>query len=512
MLHFATVLGQNVTFECDYQMRTENVTFCFIQTNPQVTSQDSTLIRVTGNRLDGYDHSNIEVFFIRDRQMKFFPRNFSTFFASIMQLYVINCSLSAIKPKDLQGLENRLIYVNLSGNQLRSIEAHTFHNLRHLDLHDNKIELVHPEWMKTSAHLYYLDFSGNKCINEQARQTNFEIITLISMIVEKCQVSKEELESENTVSKEEVTRDTNDSERMTRNVEDNDINLHGDRQREGKILNLGKDNLNKAILNINQTLNELKTTINKKLNDLNIKELAESSKTQEMKLDSLIESVNRLNTSLTENINTLMSVKLSNQLTEFQANLTQNIDQLDSTKRSQNSSNMELTDQPIDSDEPEASTALILTNIALITIIVVFMLFKLIKFFRMRTKSSPESHYELPKINSPPNEPDVVTLSNENYEDPSRYYNNPPVEYSNERVYEELPNGDLSGVIDYAMSFKSTSRAKSSFDASYEELNCDKEATGYEEVGFSKQKGEERNVNAENLPSKLLCLIKNSSF
>lgn len=101
------------------------------------------------------------------------------------------------------------------------------------------------------------------------------------------------------------------------------------------------------------------------------------------------------------------------------------------------------------------------------------------------------------------------TESTEFYEDTGRFNNIVPAEYTGESVYEELPNSDLSGLVDFGMSFQSTTRLKTFIDASYEELNCDKEAfggTAYEEVGFSSPKIDEEKEcgSAEILPSKFL--------
>ena len=57
------------------------------------------------------------------------------------------------------------------------------------------------------------------------------------------------------------------------------------------------------------------------------------------------------------------------------------------------------------------------------------MLCKLIKFYCDKHKSTSESPYELPKINVQANELNTTSLSNENYEDTSRFNNNAQVEY-----------------------------------------------------------------------------------
>lgn len=122
--------------------------------------------------------------------MNFFPRDFSSFFSYIMNLTVVNCGLLEIKPKDLEKF-NRLFYIDLSDNKLKSIEANTFifnKNLPyHLDLHSNKIKLVQPAWINNNSNLSFLDFSKNDCIANGKRSHRVEVENLIIEITQKCQ-------------------------------------------------------------------------------------------------------------------------------------------------------------------------------------------------------------------------------------------------------------------------------------------------------------------------------------
>lgn len=184
------VFAQNVTFECHYEQEKVNyVSFCYIQKDPQVKSPHLTLVNVTGNELKGYSHYNIEVFYIKNRHMNFFPRDFSSFFVNIMNLTVVNCGLLEIKPKDLEKF-NRLFYIDLSDNKLKSIEANTFifnKNLPyHLDLHSNKIKFVQPAWINNNSNLSFLDFSKNDCIADGKRSHRVEVENLIMEITQKC--------------------------------------------------------------------------------------------------------------------------------------------------------------------------------------------------------------------------------------------------------------------------------------------------------------------------------------
>lgn len=164
-----------------------NLTICRIRSDPQINSSQITLTNVTGNK--NLSSDNVDVFLIDKYQMNYFPLNFSSFFTKIQKLLANNCKLHEIKPEDLQGL-NQLYHIDLSGNELQSIEANTFIfsniDLKHLDLHNNYIQFVHVNWIKVTGNLKFLDFSNNNCSNKEAENLYWKINLLVLNIIQDC--------------------------------------------------------------------------------------------------------------------------------------------------------------------------------------------------------------------------------------------------------------------------------------------------------------------------------------
>ena len=221
----------------DYTCKAENL---------QVVTENSTIGSIKGNHQRGKRDTDVTSLAVTDQTMKFLPHELSKFFPRLIKLSIENSKLSKINKFAFTGLPD-LKELIITGNSIAEIEPGSFdhvhqlklldisrnhihqlplrafenlHNLRTLNLNNNaikslnsdvmpdqskikiftikgnKLETVDPRIFKQLTNAETIDFTGNKCVDDQfskdAGEDRNTMMSLIGEIAMRCLGEKED--------------------------------------------------------------------------------------------------------------------------------------------------------------------------------------------------------------------------------------------------------------------------------------------------------------------------------
>lgn len=162
------------------------------------------ITEITGSHLDSKTNADVNIFFIRDSTVKYFPQNLKIFFANLEGILIQKSKLKEIRREDLKifpelrALEldsneiivlepnlfqfnNKLEWISLYGNQISHVDSQTFDNLigklRWFWLHDNTCEFDYAYDNVTKANEIIANIQTGYCKNEEklAEFLNLEV-------------------------------------------------------------------------------------------------------------------------------------------------------------------------------------------------------------------------------------------------------------------------------------------------------------------------------------------------
>lgn len=152
--------------------------------------------------------------FQNNQRLQFLPRNIGQKMPNLMDFRGSNASLTVLRNFYFKNMETRVIYMDLSSNKIRTIEAGAFDdliktevlwlqhnrietldeklfvtmvNLRELHLNDNKLKALSPKTFQIAGgQLELIDLSSNVCIDKTYNASTFDRIE--SDLLSKCVV------------------------------------------------------------------------------------------------------------------------------------------------------------------------------------------------------------------------------------------------------------------------------------------------------------------------------------
>jgi Leucine-rich repeat (LRR) protein len=131
--------------------------------------------------LDLPEDSKVKIFDIQDdKNIEFMPDNIGLKFPSVEVIWITNCSLQSLEPRQLKHLAE-LHYLVLNDNLIGEIKSGTFDELpelEYLDLQRNKIETLSPKLFERLKNLKDLLLSVNfiKTLDENIFVNNHNLI------------------------------------------------------------------------------------------------------------------------------------------------------------------------------------------------------------------------------------------------------------------------------------------------------------------------------------------------
>lgn len=140
--------------------------FCFVQQDPMVLNEN-----LVANILNTEDYPKTEGFLIEDKNFHFIPTNLGLTLKNLLAMTIKKSNLRKITSENLQDFR-KLMYLDLSFNQIEILEANLFANNLNLEmlwLNNNKIHRIDH---KSFAHLKKLssyNLEGNICINTEGK-------------------------------------------------------------------------------------------------------------------------------------------------------------------------------------------------------------------------------------------------------------------------------------------------------------------------------------------------------
>lgn len=161
---------------------------CDVQNTELVTSiDDRTITKVNS----GKSPNDVKGFWVRNKNVKFFPRGITKFFNNIENLSVEHCDLKNITKEDLKEFGDNLKKLWLYNTEIEVVESDLFEynqNLIFIDFEKNLIKLVGDDAFNGLRALKNLRLNNNPCTTGKDFVTNnsFEVLRLITNVKRKC--------------------------------------------------------------------------------------------------------------------------------------------------------------------------------------------------------------------------------------------------------------------------------------------------------------------------------------
>lgn len=219
-------------------------------------------------------------------KVNFMPKGFKNenIMPNLKMLLLKEGNLQKLKKSDLKQFGGDLIYLNLRGNKIRSLDADLFEynsNLEYVDLSENPLQYIEPgffENFEKMKNLSYVRFENCDCMNQSILSSNHEDIALKYWDFSKCT---------NETSLEDIENILQDIHNKTQQGLDNDANFV-------KKLDISVQEINASSERVEKNLQRDLFDVKDFLGDLMIKKIDEESQGPERYIWIVIFTVSML--------------------------------------------------------------------------------------------------------------------------------------------------------------------------------------------------------------------------
>ncbi|KAG5679646.1 hypothetical protein PVAND_009203 [Polypedilum vanderplanki] len=184
-------VGNTATIECKYFMYdgyweiNESVYNCDVLNIGVFTGERVTIENVEGNHENGKTDDDVQIFYLRDANLNYFPRNLENVFKNLLLIGILNSNLIEITSEDLKPFP-KLKYLRIWGNPIEVIREDLFiHNLAMevIILYNNEINHIDPKAFSHLNKLRAVDLRHNVCkFDKDEANTKTEVLEIVKKI------------------------------------------------------------------------------------------------------------------------------------------------------------------------------------------------------------------------------------------------------------------------------------------------------------------------------------------
>lgn len=172
---------ESVAVFCEFKDDKEKGYKCEVKYMKITSKEDRTITDVTGDHLNGNTFAEVVYFDSDHNTIKFFPLELKTFFKNLVNVRIVNATMSEIHSSDLHQFDEQLMNLWLSDNEIEFIESDLFQfneNLNVISFYNNKLRHIDNGTFGELKKLVKLRLDGNSCIDKIAHNRN-SVIDLI---------------------------------------------------------------------------------------------------------------------------------------------------------------------------------------------------------------------------------------------------------------------------------------------------------------------------------------------
>ncbi|KAG5679261.1 hypothetical protein PVAND_008841 [Polypedilum vanderplanki] len=190
LIKISSIIVYSLKLTCDFKKSSlgkYQLHYKCIATDFDVQSSSQELNEILGTHKEDKTNADIDTLIIKDKIVKYLPKNMQQFLPNVIHLDLNNTGLKIINRNDME-MFPKLKHLYIRHNHIEELPYGLFDNnkqLQFINLNDNKIKQISPNIFDALSRLVSLNIERNICIDSFAMGDD-EILKLKQQIQIQC--------------------------------------------------------------------------------------------------------------------------------------------------------------------------------------------------------------------------------------------------------------------------------------------------------------------------------------